>query len=232
MWKPAICALDYISFLTLEQQNISLVYYPAIICINYPAIKMKSELLFQHIEKHIRLLPEEKEYVSNLLQPKKLKRKQFLYQEGETHKFQVFVTEGCLRSYSIDHNGFEHILQFAPPGWWIGDMHSFNTQTPGVLNIDAVDKSEVLLIPKADVDKLYVEIPKFERLFRILAENSIATYQHRMIDSLSLTAMERYDNFCKTYPSLIQRLPQKQVAAYIGVTPEFLSKMLNRPINA
>lgn len=193
---------------------------------------MKSDLLFQHITRHIPLTTDEKDYVSGILQHKKLKRKQLLYQEGDIHKYQVFVTEGCLRSYSIDHNGFEHILQFAPPGWWIGDMHSFNTQTPGVLNIDAVDKSEILMITRADVDKLYTEIPKFERLFRILAENSIATYQHRMIDSLSLTAMERYDNFCKTYPSLIQCLPQKQVAAYIGVTPEFLSKMLNRPLNA
>jgi CRP-like cAMP-binding protein len=193
---------------------------------------MKSDLLFQHINQHIQLTADEKDYVSVLLQHKKLKRKQILYQEGDIHKYLVFVTEGCLRSYSIDHNGFEHILQFAPPGWWIGDMHSFNTQTSGVLNIDAVDKSEIIMIARADVDKLYLEIPKFERMFRILAENSIATYQHRMIDSLSLTAMERYDNFCKTYPSLIQCLPQKQVAAYIGVTPEFLSKMLNRPVNA
>lgn len=193
---------------------------------------MKSDLLFQHISQHIQLTADEKDYVSGILQYKKLKRKQVLYQEGDIHKYQVFVTEGCLRSYSIDHNGFEHILQFAPPGWWIGDMLSFNSQSPGVLNIDAVDKSEIIMIARADIDKLYREIPKFERMFRILAENSIATYQHRMIDSLSLTAMERYDNFCKTYPSLIQCLPQKQVAAYIGVTPEFLSKMLNRPLNA
>lgn len=190
---------------------------------------MSTGLLFQHIEKHIPLDAEEQAFVSSLLQVKQLKRKQVLYQEGDIHKYQVFVTAGCLRSYSIDHNGFEHILQFAPPGWWIGDMRSFTTQTPGVLHIDAVDKSEILLIAKADVERLYRQLPPFERFFRILAENSIATYQHRMIDSLSLSAMERYDNFCRTYPSLIQCLPQKQVAAYIGVTPEFLSKMLNKP---
>lgn len=190
---------------------------------------MDTKLLLTHIEKHILLDAEETAFVSSLFQPKKLKRKQVLYQEGDIHKHQVFVTEGCLRSYSIDQNGFEHILQFAPPGWWIGDMRSFTTQTPGVLHIDAVDKSELLVIARADMEQLYQQVPQFERYFRILAENAIATYQHRMIDSLSLSAMERYDNFCRTYPSLIQCLPQKQVAAYIGVTPEFLSKMLNRP---
>jgi CRP-like cAMP-binding protein len=159
---------------------------------------------------------------------KRLKKKQFLLQEGDIQKQAAFVTEGCLRSYSIDKNGFEHVLQFAPPGWWIGDMRSYITQQPGILSIDAVDDSEVLLVSKTELDKLYQTVPKLERLFRVLAENSLATYQHRLIDNLSLSAMERYNNFCRLYPSLIECLPQKQIASYIGVTPEFLSKMLRK----
>ena len=189
---------------------------------------MTQDLLLKNIAKHITLSKEEEERLVSQLKNKKIKKKQFLFREGDIHKHAVFVTAGCLRSYSIDKNGFEHILQFAPPGWWIGDMRSLITQQPGTLNIDAVDDSEILLLLKSDLEKLYAGIPKLERFFRILAENSLATYQHRLIDNLSLSAMERYDNFCKLYPSLIEYLPQKQIAAYIGVTPEFLSKMLHQ----
>ena len=108
----------------------------------------------------------------------------------------------------------------------MADMYSLITQQPGSLNIDAVEDSDMVLLPKKELDKLYSEIPTFERFFRILAENALVTFQQRLIDTLSLTARERYDNFCKRYPLLITRLPQKQVASYIGVTPEFLSKML------
>lgn len=191
-------------------------------------INMNSDLLLNAIAKHISLTPEEQQQLIAVLALKKVKKKQFLYQEGDISKQAIFVIAGCLRSYSIDKNGFEHVLQFAPSGWWIGDMRSMITQQPGTLYIDAVDESEIILIQKIDLEKLYTTIPKLERFFRILAENSLATYQHRLIDNLSLSALERYNNFCTRYPSLIENLPQKQVAAYIGVTPEFLSKMLNK----
>ena len=189
---------------------------------------MKHELLLQHIAKHIRLSSPEEDQLVALLKTKKLRRRQFLLREGDIQQHAVFVLEGCLRSYSIDKNGFEHILQFAPPGWWIGDMYSFIKKQPGTLYIDAVDNSEMLLLVKDDLEQLYADIPKLERFFRIIAENALAAYQHRLVDNLSLSAKERYANFCQLYPSLIECLPQKLVAAYIGVTPEFLSKMLNQ----
>lgn len=189
---------------------------------------MYYDLLLTSIAKHISLTGDEEQAVIAALSLKKIKKKQFIFQEGDIARQAIFVVSGCLRSYSIDKNGFEHILQFAPAGWWISDMRSMIHQEPGILNIDAVDNSEVILIPKADLEKLYQTVPKLERFFRILAENSLATYQHRLIENLSLPAAERYGNFCKRYPSLIEHLPQKQVAAYIGVTPEFLSKMLNK----
>jgi CRP-like cAMP-binding protein len=192
---------------------------------------MMHDLLLTSVHKHIGLLLQEETHFISLLTSRKIKRKQFLLKEGEINRHASFVINGCLRSYSIDKNGFEHVLQFAPPGWWIGDMQSFLTQTPGTLYIDAVDDSEVIQLSKNDLDQLYAVVPVFERFFRILAEKSLATYQHRLINNLSLSARERYNNFCQLYPSLIQCLPQKQVAAYIGVTPEFLSKMLNQHPN-
>ena len=183
-------------------------------------------LILQNIAKHISLTKEQENYFLSLLKNKKVRKKLFLSQEGDISKGPFFVTEGILRSYTVDKNGFEHVLQFAPPGWWMADMYSLITQQPGSLSIDAVEDSDVLLLPKQELDKLYNEIPAFERFFRILAENALVTFQQRLIDNLSLTAKERYANFCKRYPLLIERLPQKQVASYIGVTPEFLSKML------
>ncbi len=190
---------------------------------------MHYELLLQHINRHISLDTEEEDFLLGLLQLRQLKARQFLYHEGELHQGQAFVTDGCLRSYAIDHNGFEHILQFAPPGWWIGDMQSLVEKVPAKLNIDAVQNSTFLFITRSDLDRLYERIPKLERHFRLLLERSLITYQNRLLDNLSLSAKERYENFCRAYPSLILELPQKQVASYIGVTPEFLSKMLNQP---
>lgn len=187
-------------------------------------------LLFEHIRKHIQISEEEEQQIDVLFKEKLVKKKQFILQEGDIQQSSVFVLEGCLRSYSIDKNGVEHVLQFAPPGWWIADINSFVYQKPAQLYIDAIEDSKILMIDKKDLEELYRQLPKLERFFRRLAENGLANYQHRLIDKLSLTALERYNNFCTLYPSLILCLPQKLIASYIGVTPEFLSKMLNTTI--
>ena len=186
---------------------------------------MSHQLILDNIARHIRLEEAEQQHFISLLTPKKLKRKQFLLRENEVCKHSAFVVGGCLRGYTVDTNGFEHILQFAPPGWWIADMYSLLSQQPGNFNIDALEDSEVLLLAQQDQEKLYRDIPKFERFFRIITEKSLVASRQRLLDNLSLNARQRYEQFCKRYPTLIHCLPQKQIAAYIGVTPEFLSKM-------
>ena len=188
---------------------------------------MDQSLLLEHIARHIDLTADEQARLTAVLHARKLKKKQYLNQEGDIAKGPVFVTKGILRSYSLDKNGYEHVIQFAPPGWWIGDMGSLVKQKPGILYCDALENSEVLWLWKSDLEQLYHRIPKLERFFRILAENAIANYQQRLVSILSLPAAERYADFCRQYPTLIDCLPQKQVASFIGVTPEFLSKMLN-----
>lgn len=140
----------------------------------------------------------------------------------------LFVTKGILRSYNIDENGVEHVVSFACPGWWIADMYSFLSQRPGQLYIEVNEDAEVILLSKANRDTLFTEIPKMERFFRILIENSLVANQQRLIDNLSFTAEARYDKFTKKYKELVHCLPQKQIASYIGVTPEFFSKMKAR----
>ena len=186
---------------------------------------MNHDLIFQNIARHIELTEPEKQLFGSLLTAKTLRRRQFLLQEGEVCRHSAFVVRGCLRGYTVDANGFEHILQFAPPGWWIADMYSLLSQRPGNLNIDALEDTDLLMLPKDEQERLYREVPKFERFFRIITEKSLVTHRQRVLDNLSLSAQERYAAFCQRYPTLIECLPQKQIAAYIGVTPEFLSKM-------
>lgn len=191
---------------------------------------MSFELLLQSIAKRVTLDDKEQQLFTSFFRTRKLKKKAFLYQEGEVQQHVAFINSGCLRSYSIDKNGTEHILQFAPAGWWIADMQSLLNNAPSNLNIDAIEDSELFLIKQSDVEEMYQVLPQLERYFRILAERSLATSQQRLIDALSLTAAERYTNFCRRYPSLIQSIPQKYVASYIGITPEFMSKMLSQPM--
>ena len=189
---------------------------------------MPIDLLLNNISRHIRLTDEEQKIFISHLQQKSFKRKQFLLREGEICRYSAFVTSGCLRGYTIDKNGIEHVLSFAPPDWWMADLYSLFAQKPGTLNIEALEDTETVLLPKSAQEKLYLEVPKFERFFRILTENSLVATQQRIVDNLSLTAEERYNLFCKRYPTLIDHLPLKQIASYIGVTPEFFSRMRGR----
>jgi CRP-like cAMP-binding protein len=186
---------------------------------------MNHLLILKNISKHIQLTAAEEKHFVALLKTKKVRRKQFLLRENEICLSSTFVVNGCLRGYTIDQNGFEHILQFAPPDWWIADMFSLITQKPGNLNIDAIQDSEILVLSRKDQEKLFAGIPKFERFFRILTEKSLVANRQRVLDTMSLTALQRYGTFCQHYPTLIDDLPQKLIAAYIGVTPEFLSKV-------
>ncbi|MBD1391698.1 Crp/Fnr family transcriptional regulator [Mucilaginibacter glaciei] len=191
---------------------------------------MDTSLLLSNIAKYVSLSADEVDRLTDALHFKKVRRKQFVLEQSEVDNRIFFVTAGCLRSYAIDSNGTEHILQFAPSGWWIADMLSFVKGSPARLSIDAIEDSEYIYFNKPDFEGLNSAIPKFERFNRLIGQNAIASYQHRQIDNITLNASERYSTFCKLYPSLIKTLPQKQVASYIGVTPEFLSKMLNNTI--
>lgn len=185
-------------------------------------------LLLKNIARYIMLDKEDEEYLTTLLHAETVKRNQVLLEAGEVNSKVIFVTSGCLRSYINDNEGSEHILQFVPSGSWMVDMLSFITQEPAILNIDAIEDSEIIYLLKSDFDTLHLQIPRFERFGRILTMNGMSTFQHRQIENVSLSAAERYVNFCQLYPpSLVSNLSQKQIASYIDVTPDFLSEMLD-----
>lgn len=185
-------------------------------------------LLLENIAKHVSLSTEEQERVLALTSTEQYKTKTIVLKEGQicTHSF--FVTKGILRNYTIDQNGMEHVVSFACPGWWIADMYSYLSQRPGHSFIEVNEDAEVILLSKENQEKLFTQVPKLERFFRILIENSLVANQQRLVDNLSFTAEARYDKFSKKYAGLLHSLPQKQIASYIGVTPEFFSKMKAR----
>lgn len=182
-------------------------------------------LIIQNIEKIISLTDEEKELILSKIELKHYKAKTVLLQAGEIAKYSYFVKSGILRSFNINDNIVEHVLQFACEDWWIGDMYSLISQKPGNLFIEVLEDAEVAQLSKENQEELYHQIPKLERFFRILTENSLVAHQERLMDNLSLSAEERFEKFCLKYPTLIQKVPQKHIASYIGVTPEFFSKM-------
>lgn len=185
-------------------------------------------LLLENIAKHVSLTPEEQTLFLSLTETKNYKAKTILLKAGDVCTHSFFVTKGILRSYTIDENGTEHVVSFACPGWWIADMYSYLSQRPGQLYIEVNEDAEVIVLSKENQEQLYNDIPKMERFFRILIENSLVANQQRLIDNLSFTAEARYDKFIKKYPNLMHSLSQKQIASYIGVTPEFFSKMKAR----
>jgi CRP-like cAMP-binding protein len=187
---------------------------------------MKS--ILENISKYISLTVEEEQLFLSKIEVQHFKAKTILHNAGEICKHSYFVNSGLLRSFNINDNIVEHVLHFACEGWWIGDMYSLLSQKPGNLFIEVLEDSEVVLLSKENQEQLYFEIPKLERFFRILTENSLVAHQERLMDNLSLSAEDRFDKFCKKYPTLIQKVPQKQIASYIGVTPEFFSKMKSR----
>lgn len=189
---------------------------------------MTYDLILKNIGRHISLTADEQNLFTSLLQARMLSRKEFLLSPGEISRFENFVNKGCLRVYSIDNKGNEHIVMFAPEDWWAGDMYSFLTQTKATFYIDALEDAELWQIEKSDLELLYERVPQFNRLFRILLQNAFVAQQQRISQNLAENAEKRYELFLQKYKGLDQRIPQKQIAAYLGITPEFLSSLRNK----
>jgi len=150
------------------------------------------DLLLKNVARFITLTPEEEQYFISLLKVKKLRKKQYLLQEGDICRHEYFVNKGCLRTYTIDEKGQEHIIQFAIEDWWTGDMYSFLTQTPARYTIDAIEDSELFCLEKNALEELYTKVPKFEKFFRHLLQNACVSLQGRVLGNLSQPADERY----------------------------------------
>jgi CRP-like cAMP-binding protein len=195
-------------------------------------IKMETKPLIEYFNQILTLDEEEIAFIEETFKKRRIKKRQFILQEGEVCIHNTYVIEGCLKMYMVDHNGKEHNLQFASEGWWIGDIGSFHNETPTKLYIEALENSIILQIKKEDQWKLFVDYPKFNRIFRMLAENAMVALQRRVLQNISSTAEERYLDFLKRYPQLFNRISNVQIASYLGVTPEFLSTIRKKIVKS
>jgi CRP-like cAMP-binding protein len=183
------------------------------------------DVFHKHIETRIDLTAGEFNLCCQFFTPRKLRKNQFLLQQGEVCKHLAFVNSGCLREYSVDHKGDVHIIQFAICDWWITDLTSFLSGSPSTQYIDALQDSEVLLLEHESREKVVESVPKMERFFRLLLESNYVASVRRINESLSESAEERYLSFLQMYPMLVEHVPQHDIASYLGITPQSLSRI-------
>jgi CRP-like cAMP-binding protein len=178
-----------------------------------------------HIERRVALSDHDYERVRSFFVPRKFRKRQFFLQEGEVCRQMAFVVDGCLRAYTVDAKGEEHILQFAIADWWISDLESYLSGLPSKQTIDAVHDSEVMALDLPARDAMVAAVPAMERFFRLLLEANYVATRRRIAESLSVAAEDRYLSFLKTYPALVEQVPLGQIASYLGITPQSLSRI-------
>jgi len=181
--------------------------------------------LVSYFDSYLSLDKNESQALTSRLTERKLKRKQYILQEGDICKYFTYVVEGCLKLYGVDKSGTEHNLLFAAEEDWITDLDSLHKERPSRLFIEAIEPSIILQISKGDLWYLYTNHPKFNRNFRVIIEDKYIELQNRLLQTFSTTAYQRYESFLEQYPKLANRLPNTQIASYLGITPEFLSKI-------
>lgn len=183
------------------------------------------QTLCAHFDRYLALDEAERKALLERSRVRRLKKRGFLLQEGEVCRSYAYVVEGCLRMYEVDEKGVEHNLQFALENEWIVDIGSFHAEKPSSLFIEALEPSVVVCIEYADLLRLYTEHPKFDRNFRVIIEDQFVELQQRMLRRNASSAEQRYAHFVEQHPALAARVPNVHIASYLGVTPEFLSRL-------
>ncbi len=184
-----------------------------------------NDAIIAHVEKYISLSKEETETFQSFLSVVEVPKRKKLVEPGSYIQNEYFVIKGCLKGYYLDDNGDKHIIQFAIENWWIGDFDAFYNQVPSKLHVEAIEDSILLAITYDDLQQLFVSIPKFERYFRILVTGAFISLRGRILSTLQKSTKERYLDFCKTYPNIEQRVANYDIANYLGVSAQSLSRI-------
>jgi CRP-like cAMP-binding protein len=184
-----------------------------------------NDAIIAHIKEVIDISSTEQSYFLSLLKYRKVRRRQYILQAGDVCLYETFIIKGCMRSYFIGEDGTEHVIMFAIENGWLGDGLSFNTGIPSEVNIDALEACEIFQIDKRSLEALYEKVPGFERFFRIKFQTAFVAEQQRVICNFTKSAQDRYLTFLKRFSGLEERIPQHQIASFLGITPQFLSQV-------
>jgi len=185
------------------------------------------------ISRYVSFTQQELDIFNSLLVFKKIPKKTIMLHKGEKCTFEGFVVKGCIRKYYIDEKGFEVVLQFAVENSWISDISfSIYETDPSLIFIETLENSEFLMFSPETKEQLFEKAPRFERAFRILMQRHLAVTQKRLLQNITLTAEQKYDEFIKNYPSIPNRVAQHYIASYLGISAEFLSKIRTRKLKS
>lgn len=179
----------------------------------------------EYLSRSVRLSEAEIKIFENSLELRLVPKKTILLQAGEVCNFEAYINKGCIREYFIDDEGIELTLQFATEDWWVSDITSFEDQIPSDMYIETLEDCELLVLTRQSKENLINEVPQLERMFRLMIQRHLSKLQKRLFKTVSSTAMDQYIEFVTRYPTISQRVSQQYIASYLGITPEFLSRL-------
>lgn len=184
--------------------------------------------IVQNLKKYVDLTDDQIAQFFNRVEKRSLKKNEMLFSQGDENCPLTLIKSGCLMTYHTDEKNTDHVIQFGVDMWWTGDLHAFQNEGPSEYSVKAMTESKVYTLDHSAFEKLLQEAICFERYFRIIFQNSLVAHQRRIIRNISFTAEKKYKAFTEAYPQLELIVPQKTIASYLGITPEFLSKIRRR----
>lgn len=187
--------------------------------------------IISNISKYVTLTNEEIEKLTSIIKVKEIKKKELIDQPDYISRYRNYIEKGAFRSYVIDDDGKEHTVQIAVEDHFTSDFYSYITQSPATLYVEAMEDSIILQMTYNDIEGLCKEIHVLSEYFRITTERAFAFSRKRALSNLSMTAEERFLELQQRYPDFVNRFPQKVIASYLGITPEFMSKIRKRLIS-
>ncbi|SER85780.1 Crp/Fnr family transcriptional regulator [Pedobacter rhizosphaerae] len=190
------------------------------------------ESLFNYIKQHSKspISADDEELIKKSFLPRGLKKKELFLEQGSICNYTGFILKGAMRQYSVDDSGTEHIIQLAIENWWMVDRESFLMKTPSVYNIDAWENTELLVLSLENLERIHT-IDAIKEMFWQMNQSNFIASQKRLNYSISLPALERYEELVKNYPDFVQRFPQHTIASYLGISKETLSRVRNKYVH-
>ena len=183
--------------------------------------------LIKHFEQHIKLSEEEKKFIIENIHVKTIKKNQILLTEGETSKEFYFILKGSIRLfYKTDLD--EKTAFFYFENMFVSSYESFTKQIPSKHNLQTIEESIIAIISFEIAYKLLELFPKFDFLARIMMEEELIVCQEIISSFVTQNAEKRYQKLLEENSHLLQRIPQYQLATFLGVTPETLSRIRKR----
>ena len=165
------------------------------------------------------------QHIQDLALFKSLRRNELVLQAGQVCRHKIFIAKGMLRTFNTSANGNEHILQFSPELTWTLDVESYDKETPSLISIQAIEATEVLLWEKNDFNTILKDYPLLKQFSEQLIARNIYFSRQRIMTGLSATPEEKYEDFIRTFPTYLHRLPLRMIASYLGISIKTLTRI-------